>query len=197
MRLVDYLQTRDDIDPARIGLTGISKGGIETYLSAAVDPRIAAAVPCIGVQSFGWALANNQWQSRIGTIQPAFDAIARLAGVEKPDAQFVHEFYEKVCPGIDGEFDGPSMLPLIAPRPLMTINGENDGRTPAAGLKLCTDAAIAAYRAAGAADRFKVMIEPRTGHKVNPDAEQAAIEFFAQWLHAAPATQPAANAAGF
>ena len=44
MRLVDYLATRDDVDARRIGLTGISKGGIETYFTAAVDKRIAA--PC-------------------------------------------------------------------------------------------------------------------------------------------------------
>ena len=80
MRLVDYLQTRDDVDPARIGLIGISKGGIETYLAAAADPRIAVAVPCIGVESFRWALDNNDWQGRIGTIQTAFDAIAKEDG---------------------------------------------------------------------------------------------------------------------
>ncbi|MEO6245783.1 MAG: acetylxylan esterase, partial [Opitutaceae bacterium] len=49
MRLIDYLETRDDIDARRIGLIGFSKGGIETYLAAAVDPRVAVAVPCIGV----------------------------------------------------------------------------------------------------------------------------------------------------
>src|SRR5205085_11830097 len=59
MRLIDYLQTRDDVDARRIGLTGISKGGIETYLAAAADVRIAAAVPCIGVQSFNWALEHD------------------------------------------------------------------------------------------------------------------------------------------
>ncbi|MBC7366952.1 MAG: acetylxylan esterase, partial [Undibacterium sp.] len=59
MRLVDYLETRDDVDPKRIGLFGISKGGIETYLTAAVDSRIAAAVPCIAVESFRWAVENN------------------------------------------------------------------------------------------------------------------------------------------
>src|SRR5436309_73619 len=36
MRLVDYLETRDDIDPHRIGIFGVSKGGIEAYLAAAV-----------------------------------------------------------------------------------------------------------------------------------------------------------------
>ena len=71
MRLVDYLETRPDVDRARIGLMGISKGGIETYLTAAVDPRVAVAVPVIGVQSFRWALANNAWQARVETILPA------------------------------------------------------------------------------------------------------------------------------
>ena len=61
MRLVDYLETRDDVDAKRIGLIGFSKGGIETYFTAAADPRIAVAVPCIGVQSFRWALENNAW----------------------------------------------------------------------------------------------------------------------------------------
>lgn len=49
MRLIDYLETRDDVDPTRIGVIGFSKGGIETYLAAAADPRIAVVVPCIGV----------------------------------------------------------------------------------------------------------------------------------------------------
>ena len=61
-RLVDYLKTLKDVDAKRIGLIGISKGGIETYLAAAVDQRIAVAVPVIGVQSFRWALENDQWQ---------------------------------------------------------------------------------------------------------------------------------------
>jgi dienelactone hydrolase len=33
MRLIDYLQTRVDVDPKRIGLIGFSKGGMETYLA--------------------------------------------------------------------------------------------------------------------------------------------------------------------
>jgi dienelactone hydrolase len=182
MRLIDYLQTRDDVDPQRIGLYGVSKGGIETYLSAAVDPRIAAAVPCIGVQSFKWALDNNSWQSRIGTIQTAFDTVAKEAKVEKPDSAFVQKFYDRVVPRIYAEFDGPAMLPLIAPRPLMTINGDSDARTPLPGLKLCTDAAQKVYDAAGASDHFLVRIQEKTGHKVNPESQALAIEWFVKWL---------------
>jgi len=182
MRLIDYLQTRDDIDAKRIGLIGISKGGIETWLSAAVDPRVGVAVPCIGVQSFKWALDNDAWRARIGTIQKAFDSAVKDAGIATPDAAFVHQFYEHVCPGIDGEFDGPSMLPLIAPRPLLVINGETDDRNPLPGLKLCTDAAEQAYHAAGADDHFVVRIEVKTGHKVTPESQREAIDWFARWL---------------
>lgn len=77
MRLIDYLSTRDDVDPARIGLFGLSKGGIETYLTAAVDPRVAVAVPCLAVQGFEWELEHHAWQSRAGTFWDAFKGAAK------------------------------------------------------------------------------------------------------------------------
>ena len=55
-------------------------------------------------------------------------------------------------------FDGPAMVPLIAPRPLLAINGELDPRTPLPGLQECVDAAQAAYRAAGAEEREEVLV---------------------------------------
>jgi dienelactone hydrolase len=79
---VDYLATRADSDPARIGLMGISKGGMETYLASAVDPRIAVAVPVIGAQSFRWALDHDAWQWRVGTISPAVEAAPRFSSPE-------------------------------------------------------------------------------------------------------------------
>jgi len=182
MRLVDYLETRDDVDPKRIGLFGISKGGIETYLTAAVDLRIAAAVPCIAVESFRWAAENNSWQSRIGTVQAAFDAAAKDSGVDQPGGDFVHTFYSRVAPGLDREFDGPAMVPLIAPRPLLAINGEIDPRTPRPGLDICADAARAAYQAAGVAEKFTLLIEPHTAHKVLPESLVTAREWFVRWL---------------
>jgi dienelactone hydrolase len=44
MRCVDYLQTRPDVDPGRIGCMGISGGGLVTLFSAAVDERIQACL---------------------------------------------------------------------------------------------------------------------------------------------------------
>ncbi|MCD6362002.1 MAG: acetylxylan esterase, partial [Armatimonadetes bacterium] len=43
MRCIDYLQTRPECDPKRIGCMGISGGGTITTFAAAVEERIAAA----------------------------------------------------------------------------------------------------------------------------------------------------------
>lgn len=182
MRLIDYLVTRDDVDPARIGIIGFSKGGTEAYLAAAADPRIAATVSCIGVQSFRWSLENNSWQSRIGTIQAAVDAAAKDAGLSAPDAAFIRRFYARTNPGLIDRFDGPAMLPLIAPRPFLAINGDTDPRTPVPGLQLCAESARATYRAAGAEENFTLTIQPKTGHKVKPESLAAAREWLAKHL---------------
>jgi predicted esterase len=90
--------------------------------------------------------------------------------------------YDRIVPGIYGEFDGPAMLPLITPRPLLVINGDSDSLTPLPGLKVCTDAARQAYIAARAEDRFAVRIQENTGHQVTQNSERAAIEWFVRWL---------------
>jgi dienelactone hydrolase len=180
MRLIDYIETLPGADSGRIGLIGFSKGGMETYLAAAVDPRISVAVPCIGVQSFRWALEHNSWHSRAGTFKVALDSAAKQKGIEAPDAQFLKHFYDRVAPGIYSDFDGPAMLPLIAPRPLLTINGELDARTPMPGLLLCFEAAKKAY--ASAPDHFQTVIEEKTGHAVTPAAQATAVAWFERWL---------------
>lgn len=182
MRLIDYLITRKDVDAARIGLTGISKGGIETYFTAAADTRIAAAVPFIGVQSFKWALDNGAWRARIATIQGGFDAAAASAGKSPGSVAFVREFYARVVPGIDGQFDGPAMLSAIAPRPLLVINADSDANTPIAGVRLSVDAAKPLYVAANAADRLQLVIQENTPHRVNPESSDAGIAWFVRWL---------------
>ena len=91
-------------------------------------------------------------------------------------------FYEKVAPGLFGQFDGPAMLPLIAPRPLLVINGDSDPRTPIAGVRECIAAARQAYTAQGAADRLVLHVQPDTGHQVTAEADRAALAWFENWL---------------
>jgi dienelactone hydrolase len=181
MRLIDYLQTRPDVDASRIGLGGFSKGGIETYLAAAIDPRIAVAVSGHGVQSFGWALDHGGWDSRAWTIR---EALATAADEKKVsvNAAFVRQFYDRVAPGIYAEFDAPLMLPLIAPRPLLVINGDSDPRTPLAGVRASAAAAERAYKAAGVSDKFVLQVLPNVGHEQTPMYDQAMVEWFVRWL---------------
>lgn len=182
MRLIDYLQTRPDVDGQRIGLMGISKGGIETWLTAAADTRVSVAVPCISVQSFQWGLQNGAWRQRVGTVHAAFAKAAHSAGTDKPDSAFAQKFYDRLLPGIYSRFDGPEMLPLIAPRPLLVISGENDPLNPIPGLNLCVEATKPAYAHTGCTDKFNVIIEPNTAHAVTKQATAAAVAWFEQWL---------------
>lgn len=182
MRLIDILSARDDVDSERIGAIGFSKGGIECYFLAFADPRVSVAVPCIGVQSFNWGLENDAWQGRVNTVKSSFTAAAKESGVEKPDAAFARKFFDKVLPGVYGNFDGPVVLPMIAPRPLLMINGDTDPHTPLPGVQICAERAKAAYEKAGAGDKFKQIVEEKTGHKVNADTQKEANEFLAKWL---------------
>ena len=181
LRLVDYLATRGDVDPSRIGLMGISKGGTEAYLAAAVDPRIAAVVPIIGVQGYRWALDNNQWQARVSTFAPAVDGAARDAGVPV-DATFVRRFYDRVVPGIYGDYDGGAMLALIAPRPVLVINGDSDALTPLAAVQDAVSTARRTYIRMGAEDKLGLYLQPNAGHVVTPVAELVMADWFVTWL---------------
>ena len=51
MRGIDYLQSRPEVDPDRVGVTGRSGGGAYSWWIAALDERVKAAVPVAGITS--------------------------------------------------------------------------------------------------------------------------------------------------
>lgn len=51
-RVIDYLISRPDVDPDRIGVTGESGGGTQTIMITAIDPRIKVSVPVVMVSAY-------------------------------------------------------------------------------------------------------------------------------------------------
>jgi len=58
IRCVDYLLTRKEVDPERIGMTGRSGGGTQTAYTAAIDDRILAAAPECFITSMEYILKS-------------------------------------------------------------------------------------------------------------------------------------------
>ena len=59
VRAIDYLQSRPDVDPQRIGCTGNSGGGIVTAYAVALDERIKVAAPSCYLNSLPTVLATT------------------------------------------------------------------------------------------------------------------------------------------
>jgi len=89
--VADYLKGRDDIDPDRIGVFGVSLGGYYAARSAAYEPRVRAAVDLAGPYRFDldWDLLPAQtrttFQHRSGAASPA-GARERAAALTLEDA---------------------------------------------------------------------------------------------------------------
>ncbi|MBW4890569.1 acetylxylan esterase [Mucilaginibacter sp. HMF5004] len=181
-RLTDYLVTRPDVQANRIGMGGISMGGIQAWMAAATDSRIKVVAPDIAAQSFKWSLENNRWQGRAHTIQAAQLQAAKDLGDTALNQRNVKALWDKVVPGITDEFDCPSMLRLIAPRPLLILSTEKDNNCPLPGAKIAFASAQVAYGAVGASDKLKMDIEPNQPHRAVPRQLAMAVEWFAKWL---------------
>lgn len=181
-RTIDYLQTRDDVDPKRIGLMGISKGGIETWLAGAVDERVKVAVPCIGVQSFRWSLDNDQWQGRANTIAAPHKVAAADRGESAITRETCRALWSKVIPGMLDQFDCPSMLRLFAGRSLLIINGDEDPNCPLGGVKLAVASAEKAFKDANTSDKLKVDIARKSGHTITAAQRTMILDWFTKSL---------------
>lgn len=97
-RGLDYLAARPDVDPNRLGVTGLSGGGWQTIVLSALDPRVKVAVEVAG----------------FGSLQSNITHPADTDEVEEDPPDFT-----------DGE-DYTTLVAMRAPRPTLLIHDAMD-----------------------------------------------------------------------
>ncbi|CAH8353495.1 unnamed protein product [Eruca vesicaria subsp. sativa] len=182
IKLAEYLTQRKDIDPQRIGITGISLGGMHAWFAAAVDTRYSVAVPLIGVQGFKWAIENDAWQARVNSIKPLFEEAKIDMGKSEIDKEVVEKVWDRIAPGLASKFDAPYSLPVIDPRPLYLLNGAEDPRCPLGGLVIPAKRAKTAYKKAMSPGNFKFVAEDGVGHQVTSFMIKESSDWFDKFL---------------
>jgi dienelactone hydrolase len=106
IRALDYLQTLPEVDPEKIGVTGRSGGGAYSWWIAALDERIKVAVPVAGITDLQNHVVDNCVEGHCDCMY------------------FVNTY----------RWDYPLVAALVAPRPLLFSNTDNDGIFPLDGV---------------------------------------------------------------
>jgi dienelactone hydrolase len=77
IRALDFLLSLPGVDPKRIGVTGASGGGTQTFILGAIDDRPAVAFPAVMVSSRmqGGCVCENCSHLRVGTGNVEFAAL--------------------------------------------------------------------------------------------------------------------------
>ena len=166
--VLDWISEQPFVDPERIGMTGISLGGMHTWLAMVADDRIAVGAPLIGVQNWGWAVEHGRYHGRVASIPTVFEAARADLGEDAVTAEVVRRVWDRILPGlldVDG-YDAAMSLPELCPRPFLIVNGALDPRCPAEGLAAPAAAAARRYAARGVEGNFAVSFEAGVGHAV-------------------------------
>ena len=116
MRVVDYLQSRADVDGENIGVMGISGGGMHAFFSAAMDQRIKASV----ISGY-----FCDWRHSILSI---FHCTCNFV------------------PGLLNLGELSDLAALIAPRPLLVEHGTRDDIFPIEHVKSAVEKAKRAWK---------------------------------------------------
>jgi len=161
MRALDYLETRPEVDPKRIGVTGRSGGGAYSWWIAATDERIACAVPVAGIADLQ-AHLNEGYAGRLEK--------GVIAG--HCDCMFMTNTYR---------WDFSKVAALVAPRPLMLGNSDRDEIFPVPGFRRIEPKVQRIYDLYGAGNKFNVY-ETLGKHEDTPELRLGEYRWMNRWL---------------
>ena len=129
-RAIDYLVSRPEVDPLRVGAVGCSGGGALTTFIGALDPRVKAVAPACFIDSYHLLFAGPN-----------------------PDS-------EMSPPGLlDRGLDMADYIEMSAPTPWLILATDGDYFTPA-GARLVHEEARRWYGLYGAEDKLRFFIGP-------------------------------------
>lgn len=130
IRALDYLESRPEVDAARMGVMGISGGGTVSLFAAALDERIRAAMIS-------------------GYFCTFRDSIVSLS-----------HCLDNYVPGLLRYMEMYDVAGLIAPRALFVESGEEDHIFPVAAAREAVQRTRPIFRALGAEDRLAQQVFP-------------------------------------
>ncbi|WP_261302009.1 dienelactone hydrolase family protein [Paenibacillus andongensis] len=125
-RTIDYVLSREEVDPARVGCFGFSGGGLIAAYTAAIDERVKATVLCAFVNTF------------------------------KGSIMHVHHCIDNYLPGVLDYSELPELLGLLAPRPLFVESGQQDPIFPVETAEVAIQYLRQVYAEADAGEKLGV-----------------------------------------
>ncbi len=153
IRALDYLNSRAEVDPNRIGATGISGGGMATFWIAAADERIKAAAPVSGIGDLGYFVGES--------------------GVDYHCDCML--FYNTA------RWSWATIAALVCPRPMLFVNSDADGLFPMSANERVINRLERLYAKFGASDQIDAVVSVG-GHNYRTDIRRAVFEFFNRHL---------------
>ena len=153
IRALDYLETRPEIDRERFAITGRSGGAAMSWFAAAVEPRIKAAVPIMGIGTYGVSVPEDTQRMHCDCMYPVNFRMHDL----------IH------------------LGALIAPRPVLTAHGREDPLFPVAGYEEFERAMTTLYASYGAPSRFRNLVVD-SGHEDSDLLRAEAVRWLDRWL---------------